>query len=494
MDQYQRHYLKHKAEVYHQLAHCWENGTVDRYSTCGQILSNFTEFSKGISLSQLRKERRRFAEGHEIRISILDDIRYKTRQTADNTFPFRGHIEKIGSSWDGSRVGNLDEVDTLFVLEDAQVQIRDSGDETFYVIWKGREYRPRQIQDRFAEALDKILRTESPPPRLQHGGYAAPEYSGNRINGPAVTVLFRRKVCDRENEHFQTLSLDITLAVPVSCLAENNEVQGEYSRWVDHVIFAVDTPLQLPQKPYLVPGYVDDTWKLSTAHFEAELLHELDTHSALKQGYLLLKVLSSKIENFNARYGFDLGTNQTNHPLHSAHQCAAHDLQSRSEDLRSSLMQRLRGSKGPTVGGCCHGREKLNRYMRHGHILIPACERKHYSELEYKELSMNTAAAKHVLLRAAQTEDFTAEIPNSDRVTELVLQTIEELVVQGSNVPAFIDNFPCVCKFSPHDSPPGRVAECARYVLTQYRVVLEVLRTQVSLSIDIVCLFNTPAQ
>ncbi len=473
MDQYQRHYLDHKRNVCQQLSLCWAEEKED--NNTGEILSNFTEYAKCISLSQLRKEPRRFAEGHDIRTSILDYIRYKTRQTG-TTFPFRGHIKKIGSSWDGSRVGNLDEVDTLFLLEDGEVQIRDAGDGTFCVIWNGTEYRPRQFLQIFADALDETLKCGPPPAQLEHGGYAAPEYSGYRINGPAATLLFRRKVAGGDDEQFQTLSLDVTLAVPVSCLDKSNEIQEEYNKWMRDVIKALNKSVELPQKPYLVPDYVNNTWKLSTAHFEAELLHELDEHSAVKQGYKLLKVLASKIEKFNARYGFDLGTNQI------------HDL---FHDVAKDLMQKLRAYE--KCAGCS-GREELNQYMRHGHILVPACDRARYSELEHKEISVNTAAAKHVQLRSAQTEDFTAEIPNSDRVTDLVLQTIEELVGEGSDVPAFMDNFPSVCKFSPHDSPPGRVAECARYVLTQYRVVLEVLRTQVSLSIDIVCLFNTPAQ
>ncbi len=82
---------------------------------CDSNLDLCKQFINSISIADLEEEPADFAAGHRVRSSVLEYIRARTEQNAE--FPLHGTIEKIGSSWDGSKVGQLDEVDTLFVLD-----------------------------------------------------------------------------------------------------------------------------------------------------------------------------------------------------------------------------------------------------------------------------------------------------------------------------------------------------------------------------------------
>ncbi len=183
-------------------------------------LAQFSAYAEGISIADLEEEITNFKDGNAVQNSILRFISQRTER--NQTFPLSGHITRIGSSWDGTKVGHLDEVDILYVLNKGQVVIipgkhGEVDIETFRVEWQRSKYTASELSELFANELDQALRTE-PPEGMEHNGYAAPRYSGIRVSGPAVTVLFRTATDIGPMKKGSMVSLDITLALPYSYL------------------------------------------------------------------------------------------------------------------------------------------------------------------------------------------------------------------------------------------------------------------------------------
>ncbi len=169
-------------------------------------------FLRGLSIPEFENDTANYARENYMRDTLLEHIRNVTTQ--NQNFLFEGHVEKIGSSWDGSKLRQVDEVDLLYVLSQTQVEIVEM-DNTFSVKWGDKVCKPRELVEDFADSLERVL-SDSPPKNLQHGGYAAPEFSGVRLCGPAVTVLYQSKGDEASEKHGKGthISVDITLAVP----------------------------------------------------------------------------------------------------------------------------------------------------------------------------------------------------------------------------------------------------------------------------------------
>ncbi len=200
-----------------------------------KTLQLFRSYVEGISLSDLEKERAVFSSGHRIRSSILNRIYNRTEM--NDEFPFRGRIEKIGSCWDGSKVGQLDEVDKLFILDPTQVIIihADTDFQTVCVIYNGNEYSVCQLIRSFAKALEKALEGDTPV-GMQHNGFAASDFGGVRISGPAVTVLYGTKTQCGSIQKGTMVSVDTTLAVPF----KKADILTEIGWKIDEIISVVD--------------------------------------------------------------------------------------------------------------------------------------------------------------------------------------------------------------------------------------------------------------
>ncbi len=142
-------------------------------------LVQFSEYAEGISIADLEEEMTNFKDGNAVQNSILHFISQTTER--NQAFPLCGHITAIGSSWDGTKVGHLDEVDILYVLNKDQVVIipgEQVDAETFRVAWKGSEYTASEFSELFANELDQALHLHTEPPQgMEHNGYAAPRYS-----------------------------------------------------------------------------------------------------------------------------------------------------------------------------------------------------------------------------------------------------------------------------------------------------------------------------
>ncbi len=406
--------------------------------------TNFRTYLQNINIPELENEKADFIKGNSIRDALIAHIR---KLTAENeAFHFVGSVEKIGSSWDGSKLHQIDEVDLLFVLNGSEIQVRNTG-ETFSVLLSGKLFEPRELVEQFADSLDDVLAI-NPPDNLYHGGYASPEYSGVRLCGPAVTVLYqtREKSC---------ISLDITMCVPLSNI---HMFQTPLDDWVKIKLSCLNEPCSWPGL-HAVPNVTHNRWQLSSALFEAELLNRLESNSTVRKAYLRLKALLDWVDKHAV---------QTNMFGISGLQ-----MDDKSMKLGAKLVAFIKSNK------VCKG--NLKRCMRYGHMLLSMQEAFEYSEVGKEDITINKAAAKHFLLTEAQPRDFQDNHQNAERIVQLMKRFIERI---GSPDPcvehALKDHLPehhlhspDICIFAFRKSMVGKYEELATKLQRCYKMVLE---------------------
>ncbi len=308
----------------------------------------------------------------------------------------KGQTKNIGSCHDGSKIGKMNEVDNLYVLNEDNIIVEDT-DGIFRIIWKedsaNCEILPEHIRDQFTITYADIISKLPLPDCLKHAGYRSPGYSGMRYNGPAVTSQFLAKVEDKDQ---RLLTWDMTPAV---CLGKEH---GKYVkiREIMKPILKVN-----PDKMFgafsihLIPDPNENLWRMSTAQLEADLLRELIPSVApMKTAISYSKALASQLKQWNFR-----------NLSYTSLDCIDCDV-----DIVKELDSYLE-SPEKDFG------ERLNQVLRYAHIWIPPEKRKLYHEDEKAYVSINTAAIKHIILAAAleQPEAFSAK-GNADLVFQLV--------------------------------------------------------------------------
>ncbi len=412
-------------------------------------LNLITEYAQSISIPELEEERVNFAAGHKVRTTLIEYIMERTVRNAD--FPLGGYIEKIGSSWDGSKVGKLDEVDTLFVLDPKHISVdsvaHDNPDIcSFPIVYDGKEYSAQQLNEMFGCALLNAL-DSAPPNDMEHNGYAAPQFSGIRASGPAWTVLFRTRKDIGPMEKGSMVSVDITLALPLSCVKgclKLDHAVAEISAWIDGIVEANTTkPLELSTEPHLICCPMKGHWKPTTAHSEANVLHEIEGRASIKRAYLLLKCIYRKLEKFIS--------------LHDMFQ-----VEIAENGLHARLLNRL-------LTETQSEKRNLSECLQYGHVLLTPKERKKYNELPKKLISVNTAATKHLLFQKAEPGDYW-DIPNAvngQRTLDLMKDVISEYANSGS---FFVDHgihagFASICKFSALPTLGDKIGELGKTLL-----------------------------
>ncbi len=297
-------------------------------------------------------------------------------------FRFSGHLVQIGSCWDGSKVGRVNEMDCLYVIEDSQLDLKvmDKRGE-YQLFFQGEELNPRHVNVQFADCLESIVNDIQLPPNIWHSGYAAPSFSGVRFNGPAVTSLFEYKA--DEGDSFQ-ISLDLTIAFQVDqTKAAVGDLCQLVQRWIAHIATENVTKQNATSQVHVVPNLVKEVWQLSTAYLEANILRDLPDNSSVKCTLHNCKVLIHKLEN--------LKLEQRLLHLPSSTQ---------GEKGKSRIMQDImayRSLKEPTE----EDRLKLNQRMHYEHIYLTSEERKQLGETSKSSISINSAAVKHIILDKA---------------------------------------------------------------------------------------------
>ena len=416
-----------------------------------ETIENFFLFAKGISRPDLEELRASYSEGHDTRTFLINHIRSKTQD--NKKFPLPGCIEQIGSAFDGSKVGQLDEIDTLYVLANDKVTVTcdENSIDNIHVAWEGVERSARQFSEYFADELEKAI-NESPPKGLQHNGYAAPRFSGTRVNGPAITVLFRTAAKSGKIIQGTMISVDITLAVRF-CHPQCNAINS----WAKTYIVETNKGKAINiAEPHLISCHVHGVWKLTTAFVEAGVLHDLNEESPVKRAHVLHKCLATKVDSFNSAHGvLDVPENRNN--------------------IQRNLITLLSMPKD------LQDINKLNQCMRYGHIWLSPSEKKYFNELQKKNISINAAAAKHLLIGEARPEDFAFQRRNESPALRMMGSVINEIGNETSlNIKNCINSsFPEICKLSARETLADDICGLTKNILHQYKILHKAVFTNV---------------
>ncbi len=414
-------------------------------------MEKFQQICLNLNIHDLSKDKANYTDNYDDRRSLVKHVKQIVNLTG--SFCLRGSILEIGSCWDGSKLGSIDEIDLLFVLDESQNDIKILDNHR--VVWQGEEYSVREFCCIFFNKLDEVLCNDLPA-GFEHGGYASPEYSGVRMNGPAATVLLKK--CN-------TTSLDITLCFPAEC--------DEVESWIKSLVPKCDNfPLPTDLTPHLVAYAVGETWEISTAHIEAQLFHEL-RGSIIQEAQIRNKVLLRMVDEFASQIYDNANKEKVkqdvdeNPETNNKKNNTKHGLDSFWHSCRISGQM---------------SKEQYNRYMRYNHGCLP--EPTKYGELHKPHLSTNNAASKHILFRhASHSDDFRSSKFNSERMFCLMKCGIEGFSTANSDthVEHIAQKPPAISKFSCRRTAP--LEDYHQMVINHralYAIVLKYAFTKVS--------------
>ncbi len=376
-----------------------------------------------------------------------------------------GQIKNIGSCQDGSKVGKMNEADSLYVLneDNFSIESRQGGGYQIFLKQSNMKYeiKPRDIRNQFANGYAEVISKLPLPDCLKHAGYMSPDYSGLRYNGPAATSQFLTKA-----DNPSLLTWDLT---PALCLGREDFNRQEIRNTIKPALEINPGTMFGDMGIHLIPDSNDESWKLSTAQLEADLLRELIPLVApMRQALSDSKVLASKMKKWN-----------------SENLIPPDSLDSRL-DIMLELVAYLE-TLDKQLG------ERLKQKLRYAHIWIPPEKRSQYHEDEKTHVSINTAAIKHILLTAA-LENPAAFAGKKDKklVHKLVILVFNTLgdPTKFSSPHALLKDIkiPHVSVLSSHASNKMRLVLSIK---EQCRLLVSGAMTQVSLIRQPTIFFNT---
>ncbi len=344
----------------------------------------------------------------EIRESLETGIR-------QSDFPCDGRLAQIGSFYDGSKTGRLNEMDCLYVVSEPSINIRPvDSDANQYRIWvKGKEVKPRELNTSLITAMQRTLSRRVVPGDWRHGGYASPEFSGVGCNGPAITAMF----CNENESH---ISLDVSVAFQLTSKQQQNadfpprlrDICRSLSDSIDHIQGEL-TRTQISANLHLIGNLIDNTWQPTTALAEAEILHALRPECPVKRALEICKAIASKLQKWYEN-------SNTYVP----------SLPSLSE--RGSIMTELYRYVSRNAESKMDVRHELNKLMPYHHIWLSPKERKDLKEVLKSEAQINTAAIKQIILKTALNIKGAFSKPSDTCRDGLIRAVFEELASSES--------------------------------------------------------------
>ncbi len=316
-----------------------------------------------------------------------------------------GSLFEIGSFYDGSKTGRLNEMDCLYVVNEADVGVEQvsSGKGDVRVYLKGTQVKPRELNKKLITAMKEILSEMKLPDGWTHGGYGSPEFSGTRCNGPSVTAMF----CNKDEKH---ISLDVSIAFPLTAQLQQRADFPSHLRYSCQILADSISKIQqeLPRTQisgdlHLIGNLVDDTWQLTTALAEAEILRSLSPKCSVKRALEICKVIASKIQKWcegHCTWGersakvYDDST-----PVQKSRLSL-----SSAVHARESILGELQDYSEHAEGTACNkaeSRQRLNAAMTCRHIYLSSVDRNKFGEVLKSDASINNAAIKHIILKTA---------------------------------------------------------------------------------------------
>ncbi len=355
----------------------------------------------------------------------LHAIRTGLQSGLQQRLPCGGSLCQIGSFYDGSKTGRLNEMDCLYVVSEADVMVQQASscNGQFRVYMKGTECKPRDMNEKLIAAMKETLSEMTLPDGWTHGGYGSPDFSGTRCNGPSVTAMF----CYKEEKH---ISLDVSIAFPLTsqlhqrpdfpsrlrgscqCLAENiNKIQHELTR------------SQISADLHLIGNLVDDTWQLTTALAESEILRVLRPECSVKRALEICKVIASKIQKWYEEHNIQAERLEKD----DEDDVPAKKIRLSAELARESIIADIQGYSEGYPCSKSEIRKMLNAAMTYRHIYLSSIDRNKFREALKSDASINNAAIKHIILKVALQLNGAFSETNKQLEQQLVRSVFEEL-------------------------------------------------------------------
>ncbi len=374
----------------------------------------FLRWARQIDIYDLEKEKADFA----LTKAMEDDLtKYGTKMEEElrNSFKYvqnpssvvkiKGRLENIGSCHDGTKVGEMDEVDSYYILENDNITVKQEDNSGAYkIFWHegstNFEIEAHRLRNQFADACDKSTSEYTGLSCLSHGGYNSPYYSGVRYNGPAATPQFL-------SEDDKLLTLDITPAFRLP--GSEKKISQEVKERLDPIRNVITDKGWKDYGIHLIPDGVENLWRLSTAIMEANILRILHEDVPVKMALSYCKIVLRYLKEWNALNieGFAL------------------DMDAAVGEVMEALDKYFNGQcRSPEVA------KRLNREMRYAHPWIQLKKRKPYKEDGKSYISINNAAVKNILLsyvtKTRKSEAF-SDKKNMDLVVELMKEVFHVL-------------------------------------------------------------------
>ncbi len=444
----------------------------------GYSTEDFLRWARKVDIYTLGEGAADFAlQQHDEIVQTFGKYRHTVSDKLSKIFtyegvPLPGQLQDIGSCWHGSKVGTVNEMDSLYVIRGDHFTVKRGDKRGVYRVYLEIDgslcdVEPRRVRRQFADKYSQLISELETPSCLEHGGYntrasftfhggschvVAPDsgsseemhcilhgYSGVRYNGPAVTSQF----ISRNNT---LLTWDMT---PVIVLPDIDGIYGIARERMESVIEENPDKMFPPGGIHLIPDAVDNLWRLSTAQMEADTLRVLSSVAPMKQALSFCKVLSSRLK----RWCKTLADGAI-----SAVEIV--------EELDRYLTMRLMCDKMEAV-------EHLNKKMRYAHIWLPSHTREWYHEDDKNSISINNAAVKHIIMRTAcKLKGAFAPKENMELVKELIQTVFETLGNDAvySSEHALLEGIR-ISHFSVSPSMASQKLEMARDVCCQCRTL-----------------------
>ncbi len=236
--------------------------------------NEFEEWAHRVDVYSLEREKANFYLDKDI-VNKFGDYRRVIAKELEKCFMYDGltmpgQLNNIGSCHDGTKVGRMNEVDSLYVLDGENILVEETTRAGFYrVILKQGDTRteivPRKIRNQFADAYCDLISRLPLPDCLEHGGIKSPHYSGLRYNGPAATSQFLTSQGEQDKS---LLTWDVT---PTFCFPKDHPISQEVRRLIEPIIQKISDRMFDKTDVHLFPDASQNLWRLSTAQLEADI-------------------------------------------------------------------------------------------------------------------------------------------------------------------------------------------------------------------------------
>ncbi len=335
-----------------------------------------------------------------------------------------GGLFEIGSFYDGSKTGRLNEMDCLYVVSESDVRVEQvsssKGDVRVYL--KGTEVKPRELNKKLITAMKEILSEMTLPDGWTHGGYSSPDFSGPRCNGPSVTAMF----CNGDEKH---ISLDVSIAFP---LTSQLQQRADFPLWLrkscqllaDRInkIQSELTQTQISGDLHLIGNLVDDTWQPTTALAEAEILRSLRPECSVKRALEICKVIASKLHMWYEKHSAQTETSAND----GDDEVPMKKIRMSSECERQSILADLERFPEGTSCSNAESRERLNEAIAYRHIYLSSADRNKFREVLKSDASINNAAIKHIIMKTALQLNGAFSKTNSYHLEQQLIRSVFE--------------------------------------------------------------------